>query len=181
MAQFRAFEQGVEVNGETVHAFIDGMGGFKQKAVETLAAHGITDPQPGQWYKQQAYLDAFKDIAEKVGAATLYGIGLKIPEHAEFPPDINTLAKALPSIDVAYHMNHRGGEIGHYQLATTGVKSFKMVCNNPYPCDFDRGIIGAICRRFRPDGSPVSARVAHDDTAPCRKKAASSCTYLVTW
>jgi len=181
MAQFRAFDRRVEVNGETIRAFIDGMGAFKRKGSELLAAHGIADPQPGRWYLQQSWLDAFKEIADTVGIQTLYAIGQKIPEDAQLPPQIDSLNKALPAIDVAYHMNHRGGEIGHYQVAEKAAKSFKLVCTNPYPCDFDRGIIAAFCQRFRPDGSQTNARVVHDDAAPCRKKGAESCTYLVTW
>lgn len=179
MAQFKAFAPGVKVNGETVYAIVDGLGLFKAKALEILADKGIENPQPGQWYSQQAWLDAFKVISETIGANTLYNIGLKIPANAQFPPDIDNIEKALSAIDMAYHMNHRGGEIGTYGFEKTGPKSVKMVCKNPYPCDFDRGIIEAMAKRFKPAGSVVV--VKHDDSAPCRKKGQEACTYLVTW
>ena len=181
MAQFKALTPDVEVNGETVHAVIDGMGAFKPTALTILSAHGITDPRPGTWHKQQAWLDAFAEIAAKVGASTLFAIGVKIPENAKFPPDIDSLGKALPAIDVAYHMNHRHGEIGHYHFKRTGEKSVEMLCDNPYPCDFDRGILTAFCNRFPPKGSSFRAKVVHDDTQPCRKRGANSCTYRIVW
>jgi hypothetical protein len=181
MAQFRAFSPTVEVNGDAVHSFIDGMSAFKSKAIAILAEAGITDPRPGLWYPQQAWLDAFKRIAENIGPATIFTIGLKIPQNAQFPPESDSLVSALAAIDVAYHMNHRGGEIGRYQCVPLGDRLVKMVCNNPYPCEFDRGIISAFCARFRLKGSALEADVAHDDSAPCRKNGADSCTYLITW
>ena len=179
MAQFKAFAPGVEVNGQTVLSVVEGMGTFKQFSLQILAANGITDPRPGQWYPQQSWLDSFKDIGKKVGEATLFQIGAQIPENAAWPPQVDTIDKALASIDVAYHMNHRGGEIGHYDYQKTGDKEGKMVCNNPYPCDFDRGIVTAAAQKFAPAGVFVTVR--HDDSSPCRKKGADSCTYLISW
>ena len=55
-----------------------------------------------------------------------------------------------------------------------------MICKNPYPCDFDKGIIKAVAKKFKPKDS-VNIIVEHDESAPCRKKGADSCTYLVSW
>jgi hypothetical protein len=179
MAQFKAFASGVQVNGETVYSIIDGMGAFKQSALKILAQNNIADPKPGQWYSQQDWLNAFKTISDTIGSQTLFMIGKKIPENAKFPPEIDHIEKALGAIDVAYHMNHRFGEIGTYGFKKTGDHTATMVCKNPYPCDFDRGIVTAMATRFKPAGSmPV---VTHDDGAPCRKKGADSCTYHVKW
>ena len=194
MAQFKAFVQGVEVNGETVYAIVDGMGNFKATALRILADNGIDQPQPGHWYSQQAWLDSFLAISKRIGPATLFVIGQKIPENAQFPPALDTIEKALQGIDVAYHMNHRlSGEvlfnpatgqmkegIGHYSFRSTAATKAEMLCNNPYPCEFDKGIIDAMVRRFKPATS-VLAEVVHDDKAPCRNKGADSCTYLVSW
>jgi hypothetical protein len=179
MAQFKAFAPQVEVSGDSISALVEGMGAFKPMGLQVLAEHGILEPQPGKWYPKQAYLDGFKKIADKLGVATLKGIGKKIPEKAAWPPNVNSIASALASIDVAYHMNHRGGEIGHYRFEKTGEKSGKMVCQNPYPCAFDQGIVEAAAKKFAPAGALV--KVTHDDTRPCRQKGGESCTYLVSW
>ena len=181
MAEFKALDPNVEVNGETVHAVVDGMGAFKESALKILAAHGIADVRAGRWYKQQAWLDAFKSISQQVGNGTLFDLGLKVPERAKLLPDISTLGKALPAIDITYHMSHRNGEIGHYYFRRIADKTVEIVCDNPYPCDFDRGIITAFCNRFPPKGTTVKARVTHDDSRPCRKQGADSCTYLMNW
>ena len=179
MAQFKAYSANVEVNGETVLSVVDGMGAMKTMALGILEKNGIKDPKPGQWFKQQAWLNAFKQISNSIGPNTLSQIGQKIPENAQFPPSIDTIEKALSAIDVAYHMNHRGGEIGHYNCAADGHNKATLVCANPYPCDFDRGIIVAMARRFGPKGGNV--QVTHDDTKPCRKSGGESCTYHVGW
>ncbi|MBT8225353.1 MAG: hypothetical protein HKP61_23195 [Dactylosporangium sp.] len=161
-------------------SIVAGMGAFTSRALKVLAASGIQDPQAGQWYSQQAWLDAFQKLGEQLGPNTLIMIGKTIPENAKFPPNINSIETALASIDKAYHMNHRGGEIGSYKVVSSQPKSARMVCENPYPCDFDRGIVLGTATKYKPATSGA-VRVSHDDTQPCRKKGARSCTYQIDW
>ena len=184
--QFVAFESGVEVNGTTINSVIDGLGSYKTLAWNYLIEAGIGERKDGEydldpdgWYSQERWLKVFEKIAEKIGDFPLKQIGMKIPENAVFPPWVKDVDSAVKAIDVAYHMNHRGGEIGHYNFAATGPAAGTVVCNNPYPCDFDRGIITAMAKRFAPSAGKV--RVGHDDTKPCRKNGAESCTYNVSW
>ena len=179
MAQFEAYAPQVMVNGQTVLSVVSGMGVFKDSACRILERHGIPNPSPNGWYPQQAWLNAFREIAGTIGARTLHQIGSSIPASARFPPGIDSIEKALASIDAAYHLNHKGGEIGHYQYVKTGPSSATVTCRNPYPCDFDRGIIEAMVTRFKPAGS--IPRVQHDASKPCRSKQGDSCTYLISW
>ena len=193
MTMFVPMAANAEVNGETVLSVVEGMGIYKAKAIAVLEKNGIKGPKPGLWYGQKSWLDAFKEIYESIGQNTLYSIGLKIPENAKFPPQIQTIHDALGAIDVAYHMNHRiGGKvlfdgqtgkmtegIGHYTFTKISDREAKVVCPNPYPCDFDRGIVEGMARKFKPAGSMIT--VAHNDAAPCRKKGAQSCEYGVKW
>lgn len=177
MAQFKAFADGVEINGQTVLAFIHGMESSKQRALQILHENGIINPQPGKWYSQQSWLSAFQKIAENVGPYALYCIGTKIPENAQFPPEINSLEAALASIDTAYHMNHRGGEIGNYRFHKSPDGSLHITAHNPYPCEFDRGLIEGIARQYTPAGHYIV--VKHDDNVPCRENGADSCSYRI--
>jgi len=197
--QYVAFEKGIEVNGQTVYSIVDGFQVIKRIPNEILAAEGVgsrdgdgnlqLDPQG--WYSQAAWLRAFERIAREVGVNLLFQIGQRIPQNAQFPPWVQDIDSALKSVDIAYHMNHRkAGQvmfdpeagtmldgIGHYGYQrVAGKNHIVCVCENPYPCQFDRGIITAMAKRFEP-----AAVVLHDADAPCRQKRGNSCTYQVTW
>lgn len=179
MAQFKSFSTNVEVRSELVLAILDVMGAFRTIAVEILLEHGIEDPQPGLWYSQQAWLDTLAAISKRVGPNTLYQMARQIPTGAMIPPEIDTIEKAFANLDDEYKMAHRGGEIGHYSYVRSGDRSAKIVCRNPYPCDFDRGIIEALARRFEPDN--VLLDIRHDDPMHCKKMGAEACTFTVNW
>ena len=179
MAQFKAFTPGVEVLGEVVLSFVNVMGAFKRIALDILRSNGIDDPQPGAWVSQQAWLDAFAAIADKVGPNTLYQIGRQIPQQYIFPAGVDSIESVLADLDDAYRKSHRGGEVGHYEFRILGMRTGQMTCQSPYPCDFDRGIIGALAERFEPEGSLVDVR--HEDDAPCKKDGAESCVFTITW
>ncbi len=192
MAQFECFAEGIEVNGQTIWSVIRGAGVFQNTARKFLAENGLPDVKDSgdAWYPQQAWLDTFRALKEAVGPKTLFLIGKKIPESAEFPPEIQTIQAALGSIDVAFHMNHRrdgkvlfdpatgtmGEGIGHYQVVEMNDRSATLRGHNSYPCAFDRGIVTAMAERFA-----TAPTVEHDDGAPCREKGDDSCTYHVRW
>lgn len=180
MITYQARTANVEVNGETVLSIVDGMGAFKSSAIKILAENGISEPTPGKWYSQQSWLNAFKEIGSKVGDKTLFSIGKAIPENAQFPPQIDSVHKALGAIDVAFHMNHRNGEIGNYKYEFLSEKSAKITCDNAYPCDFDIGIITAMVKKFNTDKF-ANITVEHSDSGACRKKGAEVCEYIVKW
>lgn len=183
MAQFVPFDDNVEVNGETVSAITNAFPEYlTSMAIEILRQSGIDNPIPGQWYSQKAWLAAFKDIAEKFGSNTLFEIGKAIPSNANFPPEITSMRDALDSINIAYHMNHQNGDIGFYKLVEFNAESKKAImnCKNPYPCDFDRGIITAIARKFRPLDSNFP-EVMLDESKPNRKSGDDESWYIVSW
>jgi hypothetical protein len=177
MTQFVAPDPGVEMRGSAMMAYVSGMIGDIRPI---LAKHHLTTVLPDDWYPIQLSLDILKTIAgDRNSTANLVSIGMKIPDEAEFPPEINSVETALLALDTAYHMNHRNGEIGHYRAEIVGHHNITLVCDNPYPCDFDYGIIYSLVRRFRVPGTRF--RVYHDDSTPCRKNGGESCTYHVTW
>lgn len=195
MAQFIAFNQEVEVDGGTTLAVANSMKRGREGRIAILEKHFGTSPEVGKWYHQQAWLNAFKEIADTLGDMNLFLIGTAIIENAQFPP-MKGLEDALRSIDVAYHMNHRlGGKvmfnpqtgemlegIGHYSLISFDANTRKavMCCNNPYPSKFDEGIITEVTRRFKPADS-INFEVKIDISKERRTQGADSCTYLISW
>lgn len=188
------FANDIEVSGEAIRAAVSGMGAFQSFALEILAEHGIAEPVAGAWYPRQAYLDAFRTIAERMGPKTLFTIGSQIPESARFPKTGPELEDMLRSIDVAYHMNHRRGGrvmydpatetmldgIGHYHCEVVRDGLVRMTCRTPYPCDFDRGIISAVVNGSKPPNS-LYVSVVHAPGEPSRESGADHCVYLVEW
>jgi hypothetical protein len=133
----------------------------------------------------------FQQISKQLGDGLLTQIGLAIPRNAHFPEGIRDIHAAIKSVDVAYHMNHRkDGQpmfdpatgrmqegIGHYGYEPVpGQRRIICLCETPYPCAFDQGILTAMARRFE-----SSARVTHDDSKPCRRWRGDRCTYVITW
>jgi hypothetical protein len=191
MTLFKAIDPKMEVNGQTVLATVAAFQVIKDMGVKILAKHGFgTAIKPDGWYSQQSWLDAFKEIHDTMGETTLYQIGRKIPESAKFPPNVTDAHSALAIIDVAFHMNH-GKEgvalfdpatgkmqegIGHYRYVMMGPHAAKIVCDNPYPDDFDRGIITAMAERFAKN---VTVTIA--TAGGTRASGMKETTYDVTW
>lgn len=182
MAQFETFEDGVEVNGKAVSSMLAGVGElssvFEKRMKETLDEKGIGEPQPDEWYPQQAYLESFKSVADTIGPQTLQNIGKKIPENAEWPPGLDGVADGLRSIDDAYQMNHRGGDIGYYEFEEVGGSEALMHCKNPYPCDLDKGLVSGAAEKFSPEGALVELDEEGDS---CRDDGSDECVYRISW
>lgn len=192
MGEYKAFNVAVEVNGQTILSVVKGMPGYESTALKILNEKGISDIKDDSWYPQQAWLDAFKEIAEKIGTSTLRSIGTKIIESAQFPPNVNSVETALASIDIAYHMNHRAmgtvlfnpetgamlEGIGHYTFSKKSDNEFVMSCENPYPCDFDKGLLKGVVEKFMLPGQ--KAEYLENVKSGCRTTSGSTkCTYLI--
>ena len=197
--EFKAFEAGIEVKGESIKCIIDGMGVFKSLANKYLFASGFGKQDGkggividyGKDYPLDSFLAAFEKISTEVGDSVLFKIGKSIPNSSQFPPDINSIEDAVQLLDVAYHMNHiKNGKpmfdpdtgkkdegIGSYGYEKVdGNNMILCEANNPYPCAFDRGLIYGMAYQFE-----RAVCVDHYDRKPCRKKGADTCTYVVTW
>lgn len=193
MAQFIAFDQNVEVNKETIMSVVNSMEKGKETRIGILEKNGI-NIEKKEWYSQQSWLNAFKEIAATLGDMNLFLIGKAIVDSAKFPP-IKNLEEALRSLDVAYHMNHRiNGKvmfdsqtgtkkegIGHYKLTdfNDAGKHAVMVCDNPYPSKFDEGIITQLVRKFKTTAATESIKL--DLAKETRIRGGRSCTYNITW
>ena len=189
---YKPFEDGIEVIGTSIFSVISSLPSIPFIVEKYFQEVGLPIPAElnhNEWYSQEKWLKIFKVISDKAGPNTLLNIGKKIPENALFPKEINSLEEALLSIDIAYHMNHRNSTgqvlydnnvklegIGHYLYIKNENEHFpKMVCENPYPCDFDRGIITAMAQKYEPD-----AVILHS-SKECRKDGFNSCTYTIRW
>jgi len=183
MVPYEAFDGNVEINGRTVLTVVEEALGkfsetYRDRALAALAEEGIDDPAPEQWYPQQAWLNAFETVADELEPHVLDRLGEQIPAVADWPEDIGSVPEALRSIDEAYRRNHRGGEIGHYRFERIDEQTGEVTCFNPYPCEFDRGLIRGVAQRY----APVDAFVFIEETGTeCRREGGDRCTYTVYW
>ncbi len=197
MTQLKPFQKGILINGTTVWAVIDGMGNYKYRGFELLEQAGITDLKlrRDQWYPQTDLFKVFQWIEEELGREVVFRIGAKIPKNAIFP-DIgeNTDLSALKNVDIAYHMNHKNREgkvlydpslpkgermlegIGHYRYEGINLlDSVKVICEDPYPCDFDMGLLYSFTRQIFP-----KCEIEHVSKTKCRRDSDSrECTYVI--
>ncbi len=186
MAEFSSYEpERVEVTGEVIESFVAAFpADIRDFGPAVLDKHGIRDPDPKRFYKAQPFLEAMRDVAHRIGRNMMTRIGQQIAMRVELPPAWDSLEAALGSLDKAYHSKYRGGEIGrwtyHHHGNDGGLMRGTMISTNHYCCAFDRGVLEGFAKRFRPMGI-TDALVRHDDSQPCRKNGADSCTYVITW
>jgi len=161
--------------------------------MDILSKYGLARPRPGKWYSQQLWLNAIKEISDRFLPSTLCAIGLEFAAKARVSPEIGSLESALVMMDEIYRMNNntkgtavakpcRGvpnGSHGHYCYSRKNCDEAAMLCQNPNPCEFDRGFIEGIAKRFGP--ARGSVHIVHDDEAECRKTGAESCTYKILY
>ncbi|MBD3195300.1 MAG: hypothetical protein GF317_09610 [Candidatus Lokiarchaeota archaeon] len=176
----KVFEIGsnVKVIGQTIMSIVDAMGAFKARAYEYLEENGIKDIKDDGWYSAQGFLNVLKKNYERTGDSSLKVIGMKVPEKAVLPPQIDDIVGVLNLLDKTYQMNHQGGNIGNYSFTKTGDRTGTMVCDNPYPCAFDQALIESFMNKFRERGALPSVKHAEGD---CRMEGANSCTYNIKW
>ena len=186
MAEFSSYEpKRVEVVGEVIESFVMGFpADIRDFGLAALEKRDIRDLDPTQFYKAQPFLQAMRDVADRIGRNMMTRIGEQIALRVELPPAWDSLEPALRGLDKAYHSKYRGGEIGNWKYLhhgqVGGLSRGTMVSTNHYCCAFDRGVLEGFAGRFRPVGI-TDALVRHDDSQPCRKNGADSCTYLITW
>jgi hypothetical protein len=170
-----------KVTGVVTKAFLAAFGPYVKRGEQVLCRRFGVDEIRGDtetWYPLIPFLQAMKEFQDQFGLDFMRKIGQFIFTNAVFPPGIDSVEKGMSSINQAYYMNHqtKPGEIGGYHWKPGQGNQGEMICDNPYPCSFDLGIIETIARHFA-----AGARVTHDDSKPCRHKGGDSCTYKVEW
>ncbi|MGQ3412566.1 4-vinyl reductase [Natrinema sp. LN54] len=156
--------------GESVSSFVG------KQITNKLAEHGLEDIEPEEWYPLAIPLAMLYDMRDEYGGVRMRNMGQNVPEHVEFPPELSDVENALRGIDQAYHQNHRGSGIGSYEFQLDGETEGVMTCENPYPCEFDKGLIQGVARKFA--DSPVEVEEVGDQ---CRSDGGQHCKYRVDW
>lgn len=182
MPQFIAFSPTAEIWGGSLLSMVEGLtaAGIPEDAVLALLAKGgILEPVVEGWYPQQSLLDALRAAGERFGEAVLRAAGRAVPSRSKFPPEVDSLDRALLTLDLAYQVNHRGGRIGHYACKRLGHRRMELFCDNPYGCELDQGILETLVARHLGVSAPL--RLRHAPKTPCRKDGGRACIYHLEW
>jgi hypothetical protein len=175
------YQGDTKVAGGVVKAFLAAFGPYVKRGEQVLCKRfGVAelDYSETSFYPLPEFLEAMREFQKQFGQEFLRKIGQAIFANAAFPPGIDSVEKGMGMLDQAYYMNHQTqpGEIGGYHWKSQGANRGVMVCDNPYPCSFDHGIVETISGQFAP-----TAHVTHDPTQSCRHQGGESCTYVVEW
>ncbi len=164
----------LEITSEAVHPVLRtiSLEHFQKKLLQKFGMD--EEIKDGGFHSMISYLGLLHEVAKKPNI--LKQIGTHIFTEAKFPPQISNFEQALGSVDTAYYMNHqnlKGEEIGHYKFEKESDGKLFMICDNPYPCDFDMGIILGIAAKFK-------TKIALEHSGEeCRKDGANQCKYLI--
>lgn len=169
-----------EVIGNSLRALMESMSVMKVEAQRLLRAHGIADAQPGQWYPLLSVIRALDDVRTQVGPRTVRAIGHRVATYALVPTRPLLFTHLIAGSDSIYRSNHRGswGLGGYHPMGGTAA-SARLRCDNPYPCEFDQGLLEGFFERFTPPGS-FRLRLLHEPGG-CRDQGGEACLYQLTW
>lgn len=158
---------------------LEGTGVPWTQVLSLLSESGIQEPVAEGWYGLASYMAFLAQVEARHGREALRAMGRAIPDTSRFPPELDSLGRALRLLDVAYQVNHRGGVIGSYQVRQLDPGWAEMRCENPYPCDLDFGILERLVERFH--GGDPQAGVVHRPGPQCRRLGARACLFDLRW
>jgi hypothetical protein len=177
VALYKSSSPNSEILGQAIQGYILGMGAFEATARDILQAHNLDrNPRPDGWYSQQAFLDALKEIAERIGPNTMRQIGKNVALVVPLPPEIDTLEKALSGISQGFKASHRGGTVPRMEFIKTGENAAKIVSGTPYPTELEMGMLAGYAARF---GKTI--KISLDKSQPMRNSGGGTDTFLLKW
>ncbi|MBO9701933.1 MAG: hypothetical protein J7604_17120 [Sporocytophaga sp.] len=191
MAVYKVKNQNIQTSGDGLQAFIEGLGSQREMGIEILSKYGIHNPQSGQWYSLEGYLKALEELEKIIGGTALYSVGEKIPKNAIFPPEVDSIEKALSTLNIGFHMNHSldgksmmfnpangtfEGGIGNYIYKQIKEGEAEITVDNAYPTSFDEGLIFAVAQRFN-----TASFVSLVDDQSSRSKGGEKDVYRIQW
>lgn len=182
MAEFVAFDKNAEVLGNVYLSIVEAVPAYRRANENLLSAKGISAIDPEKWHSHQNLLDILRFIKERIGSHTLFAIGKAIVHHSIFPEEVVCFESALNNLNAAYYLNHRNGNIGYYRVLALDyeTKTAMIECCTPYPLDFERGLLTALCRKYKPAGASL-IDVELDLTQPSRRNGAESDVFIISW
>ena len=181
MKEFEEIDARYRVNRPAIVSFVAAFGAYRIRGEKIICRHlGVDNLAAADEtvYSMRAYLAAMEELQEQFGQEFMKTLGLSVSENSVFPPETNTVLKVMEVFNIAYYLNHPDvptGAIGGYHWKPTSDREGVMVCDGPYPCAGDAGLIEGMVKKFGPE-----TKVTHEPGL-CRHDGGDSCRYSVTW
>ncbi|WP_394840916.1 serine/threonine protein kinase [Pendulispora brunnea] len=166
-------------------------------AVHTiLAKHGLGEfasdgkfvPHPQTWWPVATYAAVTREVAAALGSTKTMELVKLVTQYHDLSTSVRDIHSALQDLDPAFRMRHRKDgkplgdpagpdePLGHFQYrGEPGANLVAIESDYPYACDWERGCLFGIVRRFEPHSLVEHA------TGPCRKNGDDRCIYHITW
>ncbi|PJF31377.1 MAG: hypothetical protein CUN51_03335 [Candidatus Thermofonsia Clade 1 bacterium] len=157
LIHYTAFEPDTEVLGSMLQGTVAFM--ERESLLPLLRKYGFEQIAPDQWYPLQRVLDLFSDLVNGAsGMFDMIGIGMKVGEVFQFPPEVTTFEQALELADTMNKAVYRNGDPGTIRAEKLGERHYKLHVHLPFPQDLHYGIWWAVAKRLVPDMRTLKIR-----------------------
>ncbi len=123
-----------------------------------LKAYGFdTTIDPEKWYPLQMLLNIYKSFYDEPNASSnLVAVGMKVIEASPFPPEVDSVQKAVETLNYIYTVYVRNYEPGtEYEIKVISPDEIQIVDHTHFPHDLIYGYMFAIAKRFAPKGKHI--------------------------
>ncbi|MEZ3117187.1 hypothetical protein RYH80_14825 [Halobaculum sp. MBLA0147] len=154
-----------KISGKYVAAFVQSAGEvsavFEKKAQETLASHGIEEPDPEGYYDDAEFGAALAEIEEKAGERTVRRAGQKmiavnepIVSQSSAVAGLETMAEQHAGI----HRDYSVAEAGGYDVLSTSDDSCRVdvLGDYPFPLSLPHGAIEGTVQQTESEATRVT-------------------------
>ncbi len=165
------------VRAANVKATLDAFNLVPELGKEITERHQLhlRDMREDAFLPVQHWLNALKEIQDRMGTSVVRKVGAGIIANAMFPPQFTTVESVLEALDAIYYLNHQG-DVGHYRVTRLSDTVTQVKCETCYPRHFERGLIEGISQKKELANGGFYV-VKYEDGPP---KSDVTCTLTVT-
>lgn len=170
---------GTKVKGAVLINFVQSSEKHIIRRLQDLGFATIDDIKPENWYDQQIWLNALKNLVA-TGIVTTRIVGQDIIKDLfsknMLSPKGTNLTNVFNMLNLAYQKNHHG-YAGYYKLIRCNLKEkvVEIEVNTPYPEEFDNGVLLELWRKYKPENATFNIKSTVEKTPEGLR------IYMLTW
>ncbi|PJF43363.1 MAG: hypothetical protein CUN50_00095 [Candidatus Thermofonsia Clade 1 bacterium] len=166
------------ISGQAIRAIVQSIefDSIRPHMEEIFSVYGLPPSiDPDAWYPLQLYYD----ITKRLNSEQLISIGVRVINVANFPPEIDSIQKAIELLMATHHLNLRnvpeGDGYSDYHFDDHRI-TFRE--NTTFPHDLMYGYIYGLVQRYKKPGeAPVVRRTYLNEADPGAAGAIYEITY----